>query len=984
MSTFALDASSSPSDIISGLNYALANLDTNNPALLGNVLTANTATGEITTTSTNSSGYTSTTIVSYLYQYMNVKYANSATGGSGFTSNATLSNYYGLHNTSSTSISSNPVDYNWFRVTGGFGTTKGLYYQTIGGRQVLFFPNVSAPSTSFVAVQDNTPIDLDTVTAAQNNQIVYISAYYQGNTTPATPAGGFYNFNTLTFTAPFDWSSIIPGFVANTNIYISQNVFSGNSQSNVAPSTTWTTPVIFTSQTSGNTGATGPRGFVPLGFVVVPSDPTTYTTAQLSTAFSSSRSNTNPPIGLGFAPIANDTAQFFYSNSLNVSDTVTLVKQYDGSVWTDVDAQVVSGDLIYPGTITANQISVNSVYALNIQSTDAQLGNIASPGFWLASNTGSARFGGNTNIGNNLTVGANAVIGGNLTVGNNVVIGGNAAIAGLVTAGILNANVVTTTQLVLNAATQTITAFNDTSYATINFVNGSTNNPTGAGYLWPFFTRGFAIGGGATITTTTNGSITGSKITVNYNTYIASATNSQYNCVELWKSGSSNFYSKTFRVVRPFVSSGNIDTFTIPGNNGSLYFGNITTVNSFVTNTTNDLYDAIGLKFNPTPSGDYWWAWGQSGQFVQYLGSLQYSGNIASRLASVGTKGTTYPLFNMYGVSQLSVLSGPNTYLPTVIVGSSGTIAALNGKSTTYSDGLWAFETSGVFADLYDVNADIPNNLTFDTGKTVNYVAVGTGGTILYNTRTFTATGNVATSTGWTQADSNVTYNLNAVQSNYTQQSDFGGSIAIQGNLWVAVGDSGTILRSTSGSGPWITANSVPTTLNLHGIGYTNGNWMAVGDSGTILFSSDASNWTALSNPADGSVTSIGPRNLYGVAGGLINHRFMVAGEEIILGANTADVSSATTWSNLYLGGSSLTSSLTRLQYQGSWSNVANVSLPPAVQQITSGQVVSGTYTDTDYSYNDTITYYLVAGNMFGNVAVTVNGPNLTVTEFKR
>lgn len=441
MSTFALDASSSPSDIISGLNYALANLDTNNPAFLGNVLTANTATGEITTTSTNSSGYTSTTIVSYLYQYMNVKYANSATGGSGFTSNATLSNFYGLHNTSSTSISNNPVDYNWFRVTGGFGTTKGLYYQTIGGRQVLFFPNVSPPSTSFVAVQDNTPIDLDTVTAAQNNQIVYISAYYQGNTTPATPAGGFYNFNTLTFTAPFDWSGTIPGFTANTNIYISQNVFSGNSQSNVAPSTTWTTPVIFTSQTSGNTGATGPRGFVPLGFVVVPSDPTTYTTAQLSTAFSSSRSNTNPPIGLGFAPIANDTAQFFYSNSLNVSDTVTLVKQYDGSVWSDVEAQVVSGDLIYPGTITANQISVNSVYALNIQSTDAQLGNVTSAGFWLASNTGSARFAGNISIGNNLSVGANATIGTGLTIG------------GLTTNGVLNANTVGTTQITASSIT---------------------------------------------------------------------------------------------------------------------------------------------------------------------------------------------------------------------------------------------------------------------------------------------------------------------------------------------------------------------------------------------------------------------------------------------------------------------------------------------------------------------------------------------------
>ena len=88
--------------------------------------------------------------------------------------------------------------------------------------------------------------------------------------------------------------------------------------------------------------------------------------------------------------------------------------------------------------------------------------------------------------------------------------------------------------------------------------------------------------------------------------------------------------------------------------------------------------------------------------------------------------------------------------------------------------------------------------------------------------------------------------------------------------------------------------------------------------------------------------------------------------------------------SNAYLGGSSITSTLTRLQYFGSWANVANVSQPLTSQRVTNQQVVSGTYTDVDYVENENITYYLVVGNMAGNVVVTTNGPNITVTEFKR
>jgi hypothetical protein len=63
---------------------------------------------------------------------------------------------------------------------------------------------------------------------------------------------------------------------------------------------------------------------------------------------------------------------------------------------------------------------------------------------------------------------------------------------------------------------------------------------------------------------------------------------------------------------------------------------------------------------------------------------------------------------------------------------------------------------------------------------------------------------------------------------------------------------------------------------------------------------------------------------------------------------------------------------------------VANTSLPPVQQRVTNGQVVSGTYTDINYVENEDIIYYLVLGNMFGNVNVFTNGPNMTVTEFKR
>ena len=155
-----------------------------------------------------------------------------------------------------------------------------------------------------------------------------------------------------------------------------------------------------------------------------------YTTAGGGQIYFSA--NTTPP-SLNYQPVADDTP--------------IQLQQLANSI--------VTTNSIIPGAITTNLLAANLVVARDIVSTNATLGNYASPGYWLQANTGSARLGGNVNIGGNITIGSNAVIGGNLTIGNNAVIGGNLTVAGLITSANLNANTVQTTTMQLNSVTTT-------------------------------------------------------------------------------------------------------------------------------------------------------------------------------------------------------------------------------------------------------------------------------------------------------------------------------------------------------------------------------------------------------------------------------------------------------------------------------------------------------------------------------------------------
>ena len=145
---FALTNDPSQSEVSEAINYLLANFGAN--------ITGDPDTGIVT-------GPTGV-ILSYLYKYLAVKYADSRDGTVNFSDSPTNRGYYGLRNSNSNVESTNPTDYVWYKVVGGFGTTKFLYYQTSGGRQIEFYVGTASPSIGFVLVPSD-PIDLDIITA---------------------------------------------------------------------------------------------------------------------------------------------------------------------------------------------------------------------------------------------------------------------------------------------------------------------------------------------------------------------------------------------------------------------------------------------------------------------------------------------------------------------------------------------------------------------------------------------------------------------------------------------------------------------------------------------------------------------------------------------------------------------------------------------------------------------------------------------------
>ena len=249
---FGLTTSTPPTNVIQSINYLLATVGTINSS-------ANVNLGNVVQVSSNNAIFSNVGIIGYVNAYMDIKYANSATGSSGFSSNSTMANYYGVYNSATNSESTNPVDYQWTQVVGGFGTSKGLYYTTGGGNTISFYVGSAAPNTYYQPVPDNVPIvlasiskNLVTTTSIQANAVTNVQIATGTITTDKLAANSIFVGQSLQSTGATFGDNNSAGFwlAANTgnarfggnvsignNLYVTGLVTAGNLQANTVATT---------------------------------------------------------------------------------------------------------------------------------------------------------------------------------------------------------------------------------------------------------------------------------------------------------------------------------------------------------------------------------------------------------------------------------------------------------------------------------------------------------------------------------------------------------------------------------------------------------------------------------------------------------------------------------------------------------------------------------------------------------------------------
>jgi len=495
MTTFAVVNNS---DLLPAVNYLLSNLDTNtggNIALPGNVLVANTTTGVI-----SRSG--NTTPVGYLYQYVNIRYSNNATGTAGFDTNSNNYAYFGVYNSAGPTPSANPVAYQWTQVSPPFdaATSRTLYYSAIGGRQVQFAAASSPPSSSYVVTVANVAIDLDIVTTAAGTPgergpiaMAYVITTADPTKPPATdaqlttwfeasrsatvpPIGtgltpvvgdtAYFTYPTTGTSVTYEyngsvWNSVVgqvvsgdtlvgntvPGTALQANTITGDRIQSATITGNLIAGNTITGNLIQGNTITGNliAASTITANNIATGTITATQiAANTITAGQIAANTITAGQIAANTITATNIATGTLTTNLFTANTINaniIQANTFSANTISGQaiIANTFTANTINGQAITSGSITTDKLAANVLTANTVISTGAFIGNFNSPGFWLEGNSGNARFGNTVSIGNSLTVGNNATIGGNLII------------SGLVTGGNLNANTVQTTTIVSGA-----------------------------------------------------------------------------------------------------------------------------------------------------------------------------------------------------------------------------------------------------------------------------------------------------------------------------------------------------------------------------------------------------------------------------------------------------------------------------------------------------------------------------------------------------
>jgi len=165
-----------------------------------------------------------------------------------------------------------------------------------------------------------------------------VHCYQRAASRPSTPSGGFYNFDNNSLSPPSGWSDEIPADDGSP-AWASSATASIQGTSGYDTSLSWSTPRELVS--SGTDGDAGPRG------------PGRWNIGVTSLPTSSSEADTEFRAAIG-APRDDDQA-FFYEGSES-APTAQGVWIYDAgtSSWNEQE-EVVRGDLLVEGTVTASR-----------------------------------------------------------------------------------------------------------------------------------------------------------------------------------------------------------------------------------------------------------------------------------------------------------------------------------------------------------------------------------------------------------------------------------------------------------------------------------------------------------------------------------------------------------------------------------------------------------------------------------------------------
>jgi hypothetical protein len=218
-------------------------------------------------------------------------------------------------------------------------------------RAVDYTGNTSAFTSGRSSTSGAEPTD--GVDGADGISSIQLTIFRRSTTSPSTPSGGSYNFDTSSLSAPSGWTDTVP--TGTDPIYASTGKASILGDSGTDFSITWSTPRLFVQNgEDGDPGPKGDDGARGPGRWHVQASP-----FSLPTTSSSAQTVWNNNVG--FAPVVDDQV-WFYTGTLSnpTSQAVFICSSVTNAVthtWVFQD-EVIDGNLLVTGTVSADKIKL--------------------------------------------------------------------------------------------------------------------------------------------------------------------------------------------------------------------------------------------------------------------------------------------------------------------------------------------------------------------------------------------------------------------------------------------------------------------------------------------------------------------------------------------------------------------------------------------------------------------------------------------------